>query len=116
MSWNVTLEVVDCASVSTFLSGAQIFLANVALGATDASGRFVATIDDAMTLAIFKITKPNYVNKNAKFDKASDSGAVRQVCLDNPGTIPDGHDPNVPGESGGQSFSGGGCFIVTATT
>jgi hypothetical protein len=112
----MTLEVVDCASTSTKLSGAKVELGVVELGLTDAAGRFHAVLDDFNDPAIFKISKADYVKDNFKFEKAAHAGTVQTVCLTNPATIPDGHDPNVPGESGGQEFDGGGCFVVTATT
>lgn len=116
MPWKMTLEVVDCDAMSTFLAGAKIELGTTELGFTNASGRFEATLDDFNTLPIFKISKADYVKSNFRFDKTIDSGTTRQVCLRNIPTIPDGHDPNVPGESGGEEFDAGGCFIVTATT
>lgn len=112
----MTLEVVDCASTSTKLSGAKVELGIVELGLTDAAGRFDAVLDDFNDPAILKVSKADYVKGNFKFEKAAHAGTTQTVCLSNPGTIPDGHDPNVPGESGGQEFDGGGCFIVTATT
>ena len=116
MSWTMTLEVVDCGATNTFLSGADVRLGLLNIGVTDAGGRISATIDDFTTLPIFKISKTDYVANNFVFDKAVHANTVQQVCLVNPGTIPDGHDPNVGGASGGQEFGGGGCFIVTATT
>ncbi len=116
MTWSMTVEVVDCAAASTRLSGAEIRMGQTLLGSTDGAGRLSATFDDFMTAVVLKVSKTDYVNDNVAFDKAVHAGTTQQVCLVNPGTIPDGHDPDVPGESGGQEFDGGGCFIVTATT
>ena len=115
MTWNLTLEVVDCASTGTKLSGANIEMGAAPLGVTDSAGRFTAQLDDFNTLPIFRVSKTDYVTNNFVFDKAAHAETVQTVCLSNPATIPDGHDPNVPGESGGQEF-GNGCFIVTAAT
>jgi hypothetical protein len=112
----MTLEVVDCNATTTLLSGADVRLGQMNLGVTDASGRFSPVLDDFMTLPIFKVSKADYVADNFAFDKSVHVNTVQQVCLVNPATIPDGHNPNVPGESGGQEFDHGGCFIVTATT
>lgn len=116
MSWTITLEVTDCAAMGTKLSGVKVKLSLVELGQTDAQGKFTATLDDFDTLPIFKFSKQDYNDKNAVFDKDVHAGTTQTVCLDNPNTIPDGHDPNIPGQSGGQEFDGGGCFIITATT
>ncbi len=118
MSWNVTLEVTDCASPSTPIVGAKIEKANVTLGNTDGSGRYVATLDDWDTPAIFTISPDGshyYVAANLVVDKETDQNTVKPICLNHPPTIPDGVDPNVGGQSGGTTPSGG-CFIVTATT
>ncbi|MFA5924601.1 MAG: CFI-box-CTERM domain-containing protein [Methylococcaceae bacterium] len=116
MSWNVTIEVADCASPSTLLSGAKISMGAVELGVTDGSGRYVATLDDFNNLPIFRISKDDYITDSFSFDKEIHSGTTQTVCLVNPPSIPDGQDPDIPGESGGQEFGGNGCFIVTATT
>lgn len=115
MTWQITLEVVDCDAPSSVLAGAKVSLGAIELGHTDASGRFVASLDDFDTKPIFKISKQDFVTNNFSFDKNAASGSVQTVCLRNPSTIPDGHDPDIPGESGGQEFDGG-CFIVSAAT
>jgi hypothetical protein len=116
MSWNITLEVVDCDAMATVLEGAKVMLGNAELGFTDSTGLFQATLDDFNNSPIFKISKDDYIAGNFSFNKEVHSGTTQTVCLRNPPTIPDGHDPNIPGESGGQEFGGGGCFIVTAAT
>ena len=116
LTWNLTLEVVKCGATATKLAGAKIAEGVTDLGLTDAAGRFTATLDDFDTLPIFKVSMTDYVAGNFRFDKGLHAGTIQTVCLENPATIPDGQDPNVPGESGGQEFDGGGCFIVTATT
>lgn len=115
VTWSITLEVVDRASVATKLAGADIRKGVASIGTTDANGRFTATLDDLETTPIFKVTKQDYVSANAVCDKATEAGTVKVIPMDNPNSIPDGQDPNVPGESGGQEFDGG-CFIVTAAT
>ena len=116
MTWTVTLTVVDCAAMSTPLSGAKIQRELTDLGVTDASGEFVATLDDMDTIVIFKISKADYVSANLAANKDADAGKVKTKCLNNPSSIPDGHDPDVPGESGGTPIGSGGCFIVSAAT
>ena len=122
MTWSITLEVVDCDATSTKLSGAKVERGHDELGFTDSAGRFDATMDDFDTLPIFRISKTDddgiflYVTESFSFDKAVHAGTVQTVCLSNPTTIPDGVDPNDPGESNGQPLGGNGCFIVTATT
>jgi hypothetical protein len=118
MSWSVTVEVSDCSSPATHIAGATIKMTGVALGTTDGSGRYTATLDDYQTPAIFEVSVVGshyYVAANLEVNKDTDQGQVKQVCLQHPDTIPDGVDPNVGGQSGGSNPSGG-CFIVTATT
>ena len=113
----MTLEVVDCGATGTLLAGADVSLGQMSIGTTDANGRISPTIDDFTTLPIFKVSKTDYVANNFVFDKAVHANTVQQRCLVNPGSIPDGHNPDIGGESGGQPIGGGGpCFIVTATT
>jgi len=116
MSWTVTIEVVDCASPSSTLSGAKIEMGVVELGLTDASGLLDATFDDFNVSPVIKISKTDFIAKNFALDKATQSDTTQTVCLENPPTFPDGGDIDEPGKAGGQSFGGGGCFIVTATT
>lgn len=116
MTWTTTLEVVDCASTGTKLAGAKVELGLVEIGLTNAAGRIDAVVDDFNTLPIFKISKANYVSDNFVLDKSIYAGTTRTVCLTNPTTIPDGQNPDVPGQSGGQEFDSGGCFIVSAAT
>jgi len=91
-------------------------LSLVDIGQTDAAGKIDIDVDDFNTLPLVEVSKDDYVTASFSFDKAAHEGSVQTKCLSNPPTIPDGQDPNVPGESGGQEFDGGGCFIVTATT
>ena len=116
MTWTTTLEVVDCASTGTKLAGAKVELGLVEIGLTNAAGRIDAVLDDFNTLPIFKVSKADYVTDNFVLDKSIYAGTTRTVCLTNPTTIPDGQDPDVPGESGGKEFDSGGCFIVSAAT
>ena len=115
MSWTVTIEVVDSVSPSTTLENAKIEKGPVLLGFTNASGQYLATLVDSDITPILIISlDPTYVRQNLGLRKQTDSGSVKTVALVNPPTIPDGHDPNIGGESGGDD--GGGCFIVTAAT
>ena len=115
MTWNITLEVVDCAATSTLLSNAEIKMGTAVLGSTDVSGRYVATLDDYNTWPIFKVSKDNYIARSFTFDKDTYIGTIQTVCL-NHSPYPDGADPTAPGQPGEPLGGDGGCFIVTATT
>ena len=120
MTWSVTLEVVDCASPATHISGASIWLADNSFnfGTTDAYGQRIIVADDIYDVIIVTISKPanepckdkkinpagdpGYVNKNFTVDKAN-NGKIQTVCL-----------MKAPWPDCTQT--GISCFIVTATT
>lgn len=114
MTWNITLEVGDCAAATTLLSGARIGMGIVELGFTDANGRFVATLEDFNNWPIFKISKDDYIAENFPFDKEIHNGTIQDVCLSH-SPYPDDADPTEPGQPG-EPLGGNGCFIMTATT
>ncbi len=118
MAWAVTLEVTDCASPSTLISGASVWSGNVSLGYTDANGQIIIAADDYYDFVIVTISKggnqpcngtevnpdgdPGYISKNFNVDKVN-NGQIQTVCL-NKAPWPDcSHNTPI-------------CFIVTATT
>jgi hypothetical protein len=119
MSWTVTLEVVDCASPSTLISGAHITAGTYSLGYTDANGQRII-IDDLniWEWVILTISKPGtevcnpahpnhhpgYISKNFTIHRDMD-GTIQTVCL-NQAPLPDC-------DGTGPTFD---CFIVTAAT
>ena len=120
MSWIVTLKIVDCASMSTLLPGAQIsspLLNPPGYVVSDANGQ--AQIYDAYDVwewVNLTITKsgtggpcdanydPGYTAKNFVINMSMD-GTIQTVCLNKaPAAV---CDPNAPAPN---------CFIVSAAT
>ncbi|MFA5924599.1 MAG: hypothetical protein WC856_25485 [Methylococcaceae bacterium] len=118
MSWEVTIEVVECGSPSTHISGAHIISGTLDLGYTDSYGqRIIYDPIDLYEWVILTISKsgtavcdptdpdhhPGYITKNYTIHQNMD-GTIQTVCL----TLAPLPDCNGTG--------GTDCFIVTATT
>lgn len=114
MAWTITLEVVDCSETSTKLAGASVLDGSTSsTSVTDATGHVTFTKDDALATFIVKVSIHGYIGGNKSLNRPQ-AGTTQSLCL-NPlpvGTDPD--NPDAPTGHGGDT--GGGCFIVTATT
>jgi hypothetical protein len=116
MAWAITLEISDCAVPTFKIEGASISDGTIlGSGLTDANGQLIYGIaDDTILQYIVRISHTGttvhaahgYITKNFTLNKSS-AGTIQMVCL-NP--APD----TTPGTGGGGT--GGGCFIVSATT
>jgi len=129
MTWQMTIHVVDCSSMSTDLAGAEISKGAEVLGNTDASGQLDVVLLDTETFVVLRAKKicppPNdknadgsdrnqYLSGSEMYTKDADDGATRTMCLTpNPYGC---DDETTPGQEGQPLTQDGPCFIVTAAT
>ncbi len=97
MAWIVTLQIVDCDSTGTNLSGATIndglqnFFA-------DANGQFIAVVSDIYYAYIVTISKNGYLPRQVSLSNTM-NGTTQNICL-NPRETP----PPPPSGGGGSGW------------
>ncbi len=96
MPWVVTLQIVDCTSTGTNLSGAAIN-DGLYVHHADANGQFIAIVDDIYYGYIVNISKSGYEPRQFALSNTM-NGTIQNICL-NPREEPS-HPPSGGGSSG----------------
>jgi len=114
MTWQMTLDVVNCSSMSSHLEGARVSKGTQVLGNTNASGKLDLVLADTETFVIVRVHKDTFLDASASYSRSADAGTTRTMCLQ---PSPYGSDdPTQPGQPGQPLTGDGPCFIVTAAT